>query len=369
MMGQAVVGAIRLFERYDCRVIPIRMTDKLDSLKRFSVAKIGRTLQLWASIAHDIATRRPDAVYLTVSIEGYALFRDYVTITLCQLLGRRRILHLHTKGVGRHYQTSWLYRFLYRSVFKNADILHLSDVFFDDLRETIPRERFWSVANGIDVVPDAGEAIAERSRAARDVPVILFLSNLIRTKGPLDLLVASDRLAREGVAHKVNFIGGTSERDVTEILASAQRDHGERIAVLGPLYGAEKAKALREADIFALPTYYPYEAQPLVVMEAMAYGLAITAAAEGAVPGLLEGGVGLLFPPRDVGRLTSCLRQLIEDRNLRIEMGKVARRRYVERYTLAAFQDRFVDTIDAIMSGRRNSSTGRLKAPMARRPS
>jgi len=42
----------------------------------------------------------------------------------------------------------------------------------------------------------------------------------------------------------------------------------------GFVTGAEKSRLFREADVFCFPTYYPAESFGLVVLEAMAHGLA-----------------------------------------------------------------------------------------------
>ena len=52
-------------------------------------------------------------------------------------------------------------------------------------------------------------------------------------------------------------------------------DFPERIFYHGPVSGIKKVDLLRSSSIFILPTYYPTEAYPISILEAMATGNAI----------------------------------------------------------------------------------------------
>ena len=68
------------------------------------------------------------------------------------------------------------------------------------------------------------------------------------------------------------------------------------------------------------------EGQPLVVLEAMARGLAVVATSVGGVPELVDDGrTGLLVPPRDPDALAAALRRVLDDAGLRARLGAAAR--------------------------------------------
>ena len=78
------------------------------------------------------------------------------------------------------------------------------------------------------------------------------------------------------------------------------------ITFLGPVSGQPKTDLLLDADIFVLPTYYPREGQPWVLIEAMAAGLPIVTTDQAAIRETVDYGVnGFLVDKRDatqVGR-------------------------------------------------------------------
>ena len=82
---------------------------------------------------------------------------------------------------------------------------------------------------------------------------------------------------------------------------------------------------LAAADLFALASRW--EGCPLSVMEAMAAGLPVVAAAVGGVPELVEDGVtGILAPLDDTDALGRALALLAYDPQRRRAMGNAARR-------------------------------------------
>jgi len=54
-----------------------------------------------------------------------------------------------------------------------------------------------------------------------------------------------------------------------------KNDFSERIFYHGPVSGIKKVDLLKSSSIFILPTYYPTEAFPISIIEAMASGNAI----------------------------------------------------------------------------------------------
>jgi glycosyltransferase involved in cell wall biosynthesis len=85
------------------------------------------------------------------------------------------------------------------------------------------------------------------------------------------------------------------------------------------------AALLQAADIFALSS--DVEGLPLALLEAMAAGLPVVATAVGSVPAYVDGGAGLIVPPRQVDDLTAALLAMVGDAGLRQRTGEAARNR------------------------------------------
>jgi len=84
-------------------------------------------------------------------------------------------------------------------------------------------------------------------------------------------------------------------------------------------------------DILTLPTYR--EGFPNTPLEAAAMELPVVASAvDGCTEAVVDGLTGLLVPPRDSRALAAALQRLIEDPELRKQMGQTARQRVLREF-------------------------------------
>jgi glycosyltransferase involved in cell wall biosynthesis len=133
---------------------------------------------------------------------------------------------------------------------------------------------------------------------------LLFLSNLVESKGFLDVLAAvrllRDRLGPGRV--RCNFHGYFYRNDDDVHVRSAGHaqqlfeeyvaQHGlqECVTYHGVAAGEAKRTALRDAHFFLLPTRYNNEGQPVSIIEAMAYGNVVISTDYRAIPDIVEHG-------------------------------------------------------------------------------
>ena len=94
----------------------------------------------------------------------------------------------------------------------------------------------------------------------------------------------------------------------------------------------EPRRHLSSFTVFCLPSRS--ESFPLSVVEAMLAGLPVVATAVGSVPeAVRDGDTGFVVPVDDPDALAVAIRRLLEDSELRREMGLEARRLALECFT------------------------------------
>jgi glycosyltransferase involved in cell wall biosynthesis len=132
-----------------------------------------------------------------------------------------------------------------------------------------------------------------------DVIRIGFLSNLIPEKG-LDTVIEVFRALRQDIQNIVLVIAGPATDQATRFLIDAvKQEFGGAVDYRGPIYDTQKDAFFSDVDIFLFPTRYPNEAQPLVVLEALAAGVPVIATARGCIAeDLVTGGI-VVFPEMD----------------------------------------------------------------------
>ncbi|MGC9261787.1 MAG: glycosyltransferase, partial [Phycisphaerae bacterium] len=102
------------------------------------------------------------------------------------------------------------------------------------------------------------------------------------------------------------------------------------ITLLG--FRSDVSDLMSACDIFVLPA--PAEPFGLVLIEAMALGKpVIAAAAGGPLEIVADGETGLLFEPGNAESLAQAINRLLENRELRQRMGEAGRKRYEEMFT------------------------------------
>jgi glycosyltransferase involved in cell wall biosynthesis len=101
----------------------------------------------------------------------------------------------------------------------------------------------------------------------------------------------------------------------------------------GWIYGSNKIEALKNANVFILPSHY--EGYPNSLMEAMASGKACIATNIGSIPDMIENNVtGLLINPKNAIELFKSIELLYLNKNLVLKFGFEARKKIVQNNTL-----------------------------------
>lgn len=179
------------------------------------------------------------------------------------------------------------------------------------------RVRLWPPA--VDAVrfhpAHASQAMRNRlSGHHPEAPLLLTASRLAPEKNTRFLSEILDRvpMARLGI------VGDGPERPSLE-----RRFARHPVQFTGCLLGADLATAYASADVFV----YASETETMgnVILEAMASGLPVVAAAAGGVSSLVKHGVtGFLFRPGHADEAAGYVRQLLEKPNLRANMAAQA---------------------------------------------
>jgi glycosyltransferase involved in cell wall biosynthesis len=167
-------------------------------------------------------------------------------------------------------------------------------------------------------------------------PRVLMVTRMLERKGVQYVLEA---LAGTTVAAEVNIVGDgpylPELRRRAEALRSPAKFWGwldNRSPELRDIY--------QSSGIFVLPS--EAENFPIVLLEAMAAGLAIvTTAGTGCAE--VVGDAGLLVPVRDSRAIGRALRRLVENDDLRQSLGAAARKRIEDNFTWRAVARRYVE--------------------------
>jgi len=162
------------------------------------------------------------------------------------------------------------------------------------------------------------------SEKNNEIPLVLFASRSLVTKGLLEYVEAASILKQKGVEARF-VIAGTTDPGNPASIPPEQIEAWKDTAVV-ELWGWQNdmPSILAQADIFCLPSYR--EGIPNALLEACAAGLPIVTTDVPGCRDVVTNGVnGLLVPVKSSDGLASALETLIADQELRRTMGIAAR--------------------------------------------
>lgn len=316
---------------------------KGDHRSGFTFGHAGRVPALVAAVRRGAAGA--DAIYLNLSQSVAGNLKDLAILAALRTRLDRVVVHVHGGGIARTvYGRSRALREVNRRFLSRVGAaIVLSDGLRAMLDGMVPDERVHAVPNFApdDLYLDAAR-IAQKQGAA-DPLRVLFLSNLHPEKGLRDLLEAVRGLP--GV--RVDVAGGfvsPDQRAADESLLGAPG-----VTYHGVVEGAERRALLARAHVVALPTWYPYEGQPLCVLEGFASGCAVVTTRQGGLGDVVQDGVhGAIVPARDPAAIHEALRRLRDDLALRTRQA-LANREHAERFRIRAHLDRMRDVLRRVV--------------------
>ncbi len=367
MVSQYIKDSKLVNEAFDCDFVNLSTSRRMDEIGKGGIKKILRFIGAYLSLFWKLLTRRYDLCYLAITCHDMGFLKDAPFVLLCKLFRRKVLIHQHNKGMSGCVER-WPYRWLLPLVYRNTTVMLLSWHLYDDIAQVVRREQVVVCANGVPPLNDErgtmnnGRGMGNEDVVCNSLNVnrsslivkILFLSNLIPSKGVYVLLDACKVLKERGMLFTCDFVGGETKEIDRAAFEMAVKERGlEGIACYqGPKYGEEKQRCFAQTDIFVFPTFYNNECSPLVLMEAMQYRLPLVSTNEGGIPDIVvDGENGFVCERQNVNSLVAALERLIKDSALRTRMGEKGYARYRELYTLEAFEERFVEVVAPLARG------------------
>lgn len=171
-------------------------------------------------------------------------------------------------------------------------------------------------------------------------PVIAAVGNLLPVKGHRYLIQACRLLAVRGVDFKCFIIGDGPERPrLSELVL--ELGLGGRVIFTGALPHHRVLRLFGSGALSLLvhPSVETpegeHEGVPVTVMEAMAHGVPVVAAASGSIGDLVGGETGLVVPPGDPEALARALEELLHDGARSRTLAAAARKKVGAGFNLA----------------------------------
>lgn len=293
-------------------------------------------------------------VYISAARTRFGFFRNAYIIVLSALFKRKIIVHFHCGEYNEFLDKNGKF-FIYfaKYLFEKVDV---SIILGNSLLKN-----YNSIYNNkmqVFVIPN-GIKIQKKTNYVKnngDIK-ILFMSNLIESKGYLDLLEAINILVNKNRIKNLkldicgkflNHEDNTSFSNLEEYISNFKNFISTNkltnyINFHDLVTGNLKECLFQECDIFVLPTYYSTEAQPLSILEALSYGKIVISTSHRGIPDMvIDGHNGLIVDKKSPKSISEAVLKLINNESLYKEMSLNAKIHVEKNFSYENFEKKIV---------------------------
>jgi len=349
--GQAVVTGM-LFDHDwgDLRVERLRMaySHSIDVVGRASLGKIIHLFSLILQTWIIAFTKRPRIFYyLPASANKAPVIRDVIYLISVRWCFSKVVFHYHAGGLPEYLESAGVLGRIAKRMYAKADVSIEICKTNHSPSEIFAARQTAYVPNGLDV------ELKSRARPIGGRLRVMFLGALNEGKGVMDVIRAAKMLKERGLDVEFQMVGAwASEKFKVEALALvAGGNLSEVVYFSGVLKGDAKWQAYADADVFFFPSHYQSENFPLVLIEAMAFGLPVVSTNWRGIPQLVgESNAAILCEINAPEEYADVVEELCKNAEKRNEMGKASRKHYEACYTRERFVCRMEKIFQNILS-------------------
>ena len=333
IVGKYIKESNSINNSFNSKYINLGTSKSIDEIKKKSSLKFFIYFKIVLKVVRQLLFFNPDIVYLAMTAKGLGFYKDMIVAFFVKLFRKQLVIHFHNKGVSDN-QHRVLDNFLYKRIFKNSKVILLSKYLYYDVEKFVNEKDIYYCPNGI---PNVSSEVIEPS-VKNDFVHILFLSNLIISKGVMVLLKALSILKNTGANFRCNFVGGIGDISESLFLDTVKRLGLEaEVKYLGEKFDSKKSSVFRKSDIFVHPTFN--DCFPLVILEAMQFQLPVISTNTGAIPSIINDfETGFIVEKSNPSKLAEKIEWLINNPTKANEMGVLGRKKFEKEYTLENFE-------------------------------
>ncbi len=288
---------------------------------------------------------RSTVVYITPGQTFFGILKYAPFIFFCKILRKPYVIHVHGNYLGNEYESlTGVKKKIFKSLISGASAgIVLSRSLSKNFEKLLPLFKIHIVKNFVDssllMLP-----IQKIDSELR----ILYLSNLMREKGILELLDGLIKLKKRNVRFKVT-IAGAMEKGIQNEIYERFEKLKEELKYVGTVTGLDKRNALSDANVFVLPTYYKMEGQPICLLEAMATGNIIVTTAHAGIPDVVNHKNGFLIGLKSCDDIADSLQSISLHLSTMIERFSVYNMNYAtEKFTEKMFTDNILNILHGV---------------------
>lgn len=351
-----------LIDLFSNKNLPISFVDtSRKSLSRtrdqsFTLRRAFQTFRIILKGLVHISNIKVKTVYLTLTQSNLGFIKDFVFINFAKLLRKTFVIHLKGGNYDKFYDSGGtLLKRLIASTMNRVD--HI--IILSHRLENV----FYFIHNQSKIVEihntapefDDSQRITHKQVSPGETLKLLYLSNIVPSKGIFELLDAAAMLLEKSVSFELHIAGNFLLNSDSELLTldSLKKKFHKKLARLGDrafFYSHAdkelKTRLMSNCHVFVLPTYYNNEGQPVSIIEALYHGMAILSTHYRSIPDMLEDGEnGYFLKEKNAADIACVIEKLYNQKSLIQSFSKKSIEFYYEKFS----RDRHLANMESLL--------------------
>lgn len=304
-------------KNFKLKKVKINCFENLQEMGKVNLKKFFGFFFVFLNLLKELIFFRPDLIYFETAVKGFAFYRDSFYVLLCKLFRKKIVFAFHGKGIKKFMGKSNFKIKYYKFIFRKTKAILLSSLLYNDVSSFLKKENVYYLGNGlIDELKKGDLEKIKKNKFNSKKLKLLYLSNMIKEKGALDVLEICDYLKNKKINFECSFVGKFDNENFEEEFNSELKrlKLEKKCFYLGPKYGEEKKDLFLNFDFLIFPTQYKTECYPVVILEAFMCGVYVYSYDNGAIKEIISKDfLGKVFP---MGEFEKIAKDLIKKKSI-----------------------------------------------------
>jgi glycosyltransferase involved in cell wall biosynthesis len=341
--------------KQDLEITTLELLDnnrEIDDGGKFRLKRAFKTLYKLYLVLKLVKSTRPDSFYMVPAASRLGHLRDIMIVLLVRPHVGRIVCHIRNGNFHNILSLTGMKNLSKRFIDKTDYFIFLGKNLSAMASGIIPDEKRVIIPNTIDDDvrfndTEIEQKLINRNQQNKRIFNILFLSNMHLSKGYMDLVDALSEI-NSNISWMAHFVGSwPSEKEKVEFYNKIETlGISKHVKVHGAVKNRKDVRTmLVESDVFVLPTYYPIEAQPRSIIEALNAGTPVIATRHASITEYVyDGQNGYLVDKKSPKQITEALHKLVDMDNWQSK-AQIARKSYLDNFDTNAIRKSLFEVI------------------------
>lgn len=266
------------FELYHLNVSHRRSESKNDSRIRRVLDGVLDMISVCRRTIAALKKQKFDLMHTTTS-GNIGTLRDFFLVKICHRYHVKCIMHCRYGCITEDFNSKGFWGKLLRKTMYLYD-----NVWVLDKRSESALNKDEKMQGKVFLTPNSINVPAECDLSSKKYKKLVFVGNLIPSKGLYELIHA---VSDYDLDVSLTIAGPENPVVIEEMKRISGNKWGRSVNYVGKLKNDDAVKLIKSVDIVVLASYYPSEAFPISILEAMSYGKLVIATKRAAIPDML----------------------------------------------------------------------------------